>query len=79
MSPTHLRFSASRGPEYCKTRAVILIAQHGYLIENGRILMSGEAAVLSANPDIAAAYLGGHQKVDYHSVKHYRRRKRWLA
>jgi branched-chain amino acid transport system ATP-binding protein len=35
--------------------------------------------VLSANPDIAEAYLGGHQRVDYHAVKHYRRRKRWLA
>ena len=59
--------------------AALEIAQYGYLIENGRILMSGEAAVLSANPDVADAYLGGHEKVDYHAVKHYRRRKRWLA
>jgi len=59
--------------------AALEIAHAGYLIENGRILMSGPAAVLSANPDIAEAYLGGHQRVDYHAVKHYRRRKRWLA
>jgi branched-chain amino acid transport system ATP-binding protein len=59
--------------------AALDIARSGYLIENGRILMSGEAAVLSANPDIAEAYLGGHARVDYHGVKHYRRRKRWLA
>ncbi len=59
--------------------AALEIAQFGYLIENGRILMSGPADVLSANPDIADAYLGGHQKVDYHAVKHYRRRKRWMA
>ena len=59
--------------------AALDIAHAGYLIENGRILMSGPAAVLSANPDIAEAYLGGHQRVDYHAVKHYRRRKRWLA
>lgn len=59
--------------------AALDIAQYGYLIENGRILMSGPADVLSANPDVADAYLGGHQKVDYHAVKHYRRRKRWLA
>lgn len=59
--------------------AALEMAHYGYLIENGRILMSGEAAALSANPDVADAYLGGHQKVDYHAVKHYRRRKRWLA
>jgi branched-chain amino acid transport system ATP-binding protein len=59
--------------------AALEIAQYGYLLENGRILMSGTAKVLGANPDIADAYLGGRQKVDYHAVKHYRRRKRWLA
>lgn len=59
--------------------AALEIAETGYLIENGRILMSGPAAVLSANPDVAEAYLGGHSRVDYHAVKHYRRRKRWLA
>ncbi|MGU9982448.1 ABC transporter ATP-binding protein [Phreatobacter sp. HK31-P] len=59
--------------------AALDIAETGYLIENGRILMSGPAAVLSANPDVAEAYLGGHSRVDYHAVKHYRRRKRWLA
>jgi branched-chain amino acid transport system ATP-binding protein len=59
--------------------AALEIAETGYLIENGRILMNGPAAVLSANPDIAEAYLGGHSRVNYHAVKHYRRRKRWLA
>ena len=59
--------------------AALEIAETGYLIENGRILMNGPAAVLSANPDVAEAYLGGHSRVDYHAVKHYRRRKRWLA
>ncbi|KPL51175.1 ABC transporter ATP-binding protein [Prosthecomicrobium hirschii] len=59
--------------------AALEIAHSGYLIENGRILMGGTADVLRSNPDVADAYLGGHQKVDYHAVKHYRRRKRWLA
>ena len=59
--------------------AALEIAHSGYLIDNGRILMSGTADVLSANPDVAEAYLGGHARVDYHAVKHYRRRKRWLA
>ena len=37
------------------------------------------ADALRSNPDVQEFYLGGHGKVDYHSVKHYRRRKRWLA
>jgi branched-chain amino acid transport system ATP-binding protein len=41
--------------------------------------MSGDAASLRSNPDVVEAYLGGHQRVDYHAVKHYRRRKRWLS
>jgi branched-chain amino acid transport system ATP-binding protein len=41
--------------------------------------MNGIAEVLRANPDIDAAYLGGGNRTDYHAVKHYRRRRRWLA
>jgi branched-chain amino acid transport system ATP-binding protein len=59
--------------------AALEIVDHAYLIENGRIVMSGEADVLKRNPDIQEFYLGGHDRVDYHNVKHYRRRKRWLA
>jgi len=59
--------------------AALEIAHSGYLIENGRILMSGDASSLRSNPDVVEAYLGGHQRVDYHAVKHYRRRKRWLS
>jgi branched-chain amino acid transport system ATP-binding protein len=59
--------------------AALNVADHAYLIENGNIVMSGEAAVLKQNPDIQEFYLGGGERVDYHNVKHYRRRKRWLA
>ena len=59
--------------------AALDVAQSAYLIEQGRIVMSGSAEVLKANPDIQQAYLGGASQVDYHAVKHYRRRKRWLA
>ncbi len=59
--------------------AALEIVRHAYLIENGRIVMSGEADVLKSNPDVQEFYLGGAGKVDYHNVKHYRRRKRWLA
>jgi branched-chain amino acid transport system ATP-binding protein len=48
-------------------------------MENGRIVMNGTAEALRANPDIDAAYLGGGYRTDYHAVKHYRRRRRWLA
>ncbi|MBX3453270.1 ABC transporter ATP-binding protein [Ferrovibrio sp.] len=59
--------------------AALDVAQSAYLIENGRVVMNGPVDVLKANPDVQAAYLGGAHKVDYHAVKHYRRRKRWLA
>lgn len=59
--------------------AALEIADHAYLLENGHIVMSGEANVLRQNPDVQEFYLGGTGKVDYHNVKHYRRRKRWLA
>jgi len=59
--------------------AALEIVHRGYLIENGRIVMSDQAAVLRENPDVKEFYLGGHGGVDYQDVKHYRRRKRWLA
>lgn len=59
--------------------AALDLVQSAYLIEQGRIVMSGSAEKLRANPDIQEAYLAGGKQVDYHAVKHYRRRKRWLA
>ncbi|WP_290651202.1 ABC transporter ATP-binding protein [Aquisalimonas sp.] len=59
--------------------AALEIAHHAYLVENGHVVMSGAAEVLRQNPDVQEFYLGGTGKVDYHNVKHYRRRKRWLA
>ena len=59
--------------------ATLDIVSRAYLIENGQIVMSGSADVLKANPDVQDFYLGGAGKVDYRNVKHYRRRKRWLA
>ncbi len=59
--------------------AALDVADSAYLIENGRILMGGSAEMLKSNPVVAEAYLGGSHQSDYHAVKHYRRRKRWLA
>ena len=59
--------------------AALEIVRHAYLVENGQIVMDGSADVLRRNPDVQEFYLGGGGKVNYHDVKHYRRRKRWLA
>ena len=59
--------------------ATLDVVGRAYLIENGQVVMSGAAEVLKSNPDVQDFYLGGGGKVDYRNVKHYRRRKRWLA
>jgi branched-chain amino acid transport system ATP-binding protein len=60
--------------------AALDIVSHAYLIEQGRIVMSGPPEVLTQNPDIQDFYLGGHGGYRrYQEVKHYRRRKRFLA
>ena len=56
-------------------------ADYGYILESGRIVMDGDAAVLADNADVKEFYLGlsaGGRK-SFREVKHYRRRKRWLA
>lgn len=58
--------------------AALEIVSHGYLIENGRIVMHDSAEALKTNSDIQEFYLGGSEK-SFHDVKHYRRRKRWLT
>jgi branched-chain amino acid transport system ATP-binding protein len=63
-------------------RAALGIANHGYVMENGRIVMEGPADKLKNNEDVREFYMGlsaaGSQK-SYRDVKHYHRRKRWLA
>jgi len=59
--------------------AALEIVSEGYLIENGRVVMHGTAEALKANSDIQEFYLGGGEGTDFHNVKHYSRRKRWLS
>jgi len=59
--------------------AALEVAHSACLIEQGRVVMSGAAAELAQNPDVQEFYLGAGTGVDYQSVKHYRRRKRWLT
>jgi branched-chain amino acid transport system ATP-binding protein len=60
----------------------LAIAEHGYVMENGRIVLEGTAEALRENADIKEFYLGltevGARK-SYRDVKHYKRRKRWLS
>jgi len=63
-------------------RAALGIANYGYVMENGRVVLGGPAERLRDNEDIQEFYMGlsaiGSKK-SYREVKHYRRRKRWLA
>jgi branched-chain amino acid transport system ATP-binding protein len=56
------------------------IAEHGFIMESGRIVLDGPAAELADNPDVREFYLGLSEtgRRSYREVKHYRRRKRWL-
>jgi branched-chain amino acid transport system ATP-binding protein len=56
-------------------------AKYGYILENGRVVMDGEAKALRENEDVKEFYLGiaeGKRK-SFRDVKHYKRRKRWLT
>lgn len=59
--------------------AALEVVSHGYLIENGRIVMHDSAEAMKKNPDIQEFYLGGAEGRDFRDIKHYRRRKRWLS
>ena len=62
--------------------AALAIAEYGYVMENGRVVLDGSTEKLRDNPDIKEFYLGlgkKDQKKSYRQVKHYRRRKRWLG
>lgn len=63
------------------TNVALKYSDYGYILENGRVVMDGEAHALSANEDVKEFYLGistGTRK-SFRDVKSYRRRKRWLA
>ncbi|MBN4047496.1 ABC transporter ATP-binding protein [Acidimicrobiaceae bacterium AH-315-P05] len=59
------------------------IADFGYVMETGKIVMDGEAKKLLADEDVQEFYLGLHgeggERRSFRDVKHYKRRKRWLS
>jgi len=63
------------------TRMALEYAQYGYIMENGRVVLDGDAETLKDNADVKEFYLGLTDigKKSYRDVKHYKRRKRWLA
>ena len=63
------------------TMVALRYADFGYIMENGRIVMEGEAKELATNEDVKEFYLGlsGEWRKSFRDVKHYRRRKRWLS
>jgi branched-chain amino acid transport system ATP-binding protein len=63
------------------TNMALKYATYGYIMETGRIVMDGEAKSLRENEDVKEFYLGVAEgtKKSFRDVKHYKRRKRWLA
>jgi len=63
------------------TYMALKYAGHGYILENGRVVLDGEAKALADNEDVKEFYLGvaGGRRRSFREGKHYRRRKRWLA
>ena len=63
-------------------RLALSIADHGYVMENGRIVLDDSVEKIKENADIKEFYLGLTEvgkKKSYRDVKHYKRRKRWLT
>ena len=63
------------------TNIALRYATYGYILESGRVVMDGDARELRENEDVKEFYLGvgGEGRKSFRDVKHYKRRKRWLA
>ena len=63
------------------TMVALRYADYGYILENGRVVMDGNAKELAQNEDVKEFYLGLSTtgRKSFRDVKHYRRRKRWLS
>jgi branched-chain amino acid transport system ATP-binding protein len=63
------------------TNIALRYAKYGYILESGRVVLDGDASALRDNEDVKEFYLGvaGEGRKSFKDVKHYKRRKRWLA
>jgi branched-chain amino acid transport system ATP-binding protein len=59
------------------------IADYGYVMETGKVVMDGDADKLLNDEDVREFYLGLHAEAEerksFRDVKHYKRKKRWLS
>lgn len=64
-------------------RLALNLADYGYIMENGRIVINGSSQTLRDDPDVQRFYLGtgagSEQLASFRDIKHYKRRKRWLS
>ncbi len=63
------------------TNIALRFADYGYILENGRVVMDGDASALRENEDVKEFYLGVSKagRKSFREAKFYKRRKRWLA
>jgi branched-chain amino acid transport system ATP-binding protein len=63
------------------TNMALKYARYGYILENGRVVLDGDAKALKENEDVKEFYLGVAEgkRRSFRDGKHYKRRKRWLA
>ncbi len=63
------------------TNIALKYATYGYILESGRVVLDGTGDELRENADVKEFYLGtgGEERRSFRTVKHYKRRKRWLA
>jgi branched-chain amino acid transport system ATP-binding protein len=61
-------------------RAALSVAAHGYIMEQGKVVLDGTADELRDNEDVKEFYLGGggDQRKSFKNLKSFKRRKRWL-
>ena len=61
-------------------RMALSVASHGYVMEQGKVVLDGSAESLASNEDVKEFYLGGHgaDRKSFRNLKSYKRRKRWL-
>jgi branched-chain amino acid transport system ATP-binding protein len=63
-------------------RMALSIANYGYIMETGKVVMDGDPSKLLGDEDVQEFYLGLHgegERKSFRDVKHYKRRKRWLS
>ena len=62
------------------TNVALRYAHYGYILENGRVVLDGNAAALRGNEDVKEFYLGlsSSGRKSFRDIKSYKRRKRWL-